>query len=84
MLYEILPRGLLYQASGSLMSLKSQGPQLKVPPEGNVLRTFTSWNNSLTLAGFEPTNLGSQRKQAYYPETIETDNLSVTDKMYHS
>ena len=33
--------------------------QLKVPPEGLVLRIFTSWKSSSTTAGFEPANLGS-------------------------
>ena len=54
-------RGLFFQTSGSLTSLKSQtrDPQFKVPPGGLVLRTFTSWKNPSTSAGFEPANLGS-------------------------
>ena len=57
-----MARGLLFQAWGSLMSLKSQtrDPQLKVPPGGLVLRIFRSWKNPLTSAGFEPANLGSR------------------------
>ena len=58
----ILLRGLVFQALGSLTSLKSQtrDPQLKVRPGGLVLRIFTSWKNPSTSAGFEPANLGSR------------------------
>ena len=43
-------------------SLKSQArdPQLKVPPEGLVIRILMSWKNPSTSVGFEPTNLGSR------------------------
>ena len=36
--------------------------QLKVPPEGLVLRIFTSWKNPLISAGFKPATLGSRGK----------------------
>ena len=51
-----------FQALGSLTSLKSQtgDSQVKVPPGGLVLRIFTPWKSSSTLAGFEPANLGSR------------------------
>ena len=54
----------LFQAWGSLTSLKSQTryPQLKVPPGGLLLRSFTSWKNPSTSAKFETMNLGSQGK----------------------
>ena len=59
----------IFQAWGSLKSLKSQTRdlQLKVPPGGFVLRIFTSWKNPSTSAGFEPANLG------YRGETTEAD-----------
>ena len=58
----ILLRGLFFQAWGPLTNLKSQtrDPQLKVPPGGLVLRSFTSWKNPSTSAGFKPVNLGSR------------------------
>ena len=52
----------IFQACGSLTSLKSQtrDPQLKVPSGGLVIRIFTSWKNPSTSAGFEPANVGSR------------------------
>ena len=49
--YSLL-RGLVFQAWGSLTSLKSQtrNPQLKVPPGGLVLRIFTSWKKYIDLS----------------------------------
>ena len=47
----------IFQAWGSLTSLE---PQTRDPPGGLVLRSFTSWKNPLTSAGFEPANLWSR------------------------
>ena len=69
----------IFQAGGSLTSLKSQtrDPQLKVPPGGLVLKVFTFRKNPSTSARFEPTNFGSG---AHYPETTEADTTIFTHK----
>ena len=48
-----------FQTWGSLMSLKSQTreTQLKVPPEGLVLRIFTSWKIHRPQPGLNPRTL---------------------------
>ena len=64
----------LFQAWGSLMSLKFQiwDPQLKVPHGGLVLRIFTSWKKSI-----EPWI----SRRAHYPETTETYAMSINFQM---
>ena len=59
----------IFQAWGSLTSLE---PQTRDPPGGLVLRSFTSWKNPLTSAGFEPANLWSRGEH----ETTEAVYIS--------
>ena len=75
-------RGLLFQAWGSLTSLKSQtrDTQVKVPFGGHVLRIFTSWKNSSTSAWFEPANLGSRGEHS---PPRPTNNVIVFQFTFH-
>ena len=73
-------QSLLFQAWGSLMSMKShtRDPQLKVPPGGLVFSIFTSWKNSSISVGFEPAILGS-RDEHVTPKPPRSTNLWLAE-----